>query len=229
MKHVTKQHPLKPISLSFHESKQPPPFEVAALKRYKKAHDETWKRRMGYETQKGQLMLLSSEITELSYEIFDLGERLEVFEEALGIGEPTDPPAWDRDSDFDLNAFFERIVQHNGAVQQLHRQIVAAATQYNKTVASLYDDDYMIDPMYFDILHELYQRYEEVEVDIVSLDKDHQDFLGAYGEVDKLREEYMQKGQHVFEAYEQLIDDSENVYGRADAVQDRLDELMDGK
>lgn len=229
MKHVTKQHPLKPISLSFHEGKQPPPFEVEALKRYKKAHDETWKRKMGYEAQKGQLMLLDSEIAELSYEIFDLGERLEVFEEAVGIGEPASPSAWDRESDFDLNAYFERILQHNQAVQQLHGQIVAAATQYNKAVAGLYDDDYMIDPMYFDILHELYQRYEEVEVDIVSLDKDHQDFLGAYGEVDKLREEYMQLGQNVFEGYAQLIDESENVYQRADAVQDGLDAMMDGK
>ncbi|WP_262249772.1 hypothetical protein [Parapedobacter soli] len=229
MQHVTKQHPLKPISLSFHEGKQPPAFEVEALKQYKKAHDETWKRKMGYEAEKGQLMLLDSEIAELSYEIFCLGERLEVFEEAVGIGEATDPSAWDRESDFDLNAFFDRILKHSQAVQQLHGQIVAAATQYNKTVASLYEDDYLIDPMYFDILNELYRRHEEVEVDIVSLDKDHQDFLGAYGEVDKLREEYMQLGQDVFERYAQLIDDSEHVYKRADIVQDRLDEMMDGK
>lgn len=109
---------------------------------------------------KGHLMLLSSDVGELSYEIFTPGERLEVFE-----------------------------------------------------------DDCLIDPMYFDILHELYQHYEEVEVDIVSLDKDHQGFLEAYGEVDKLREEYMQQGQQVFEAYEQLLDDSEDVYRRVDIVQ----------
>lgn len=229
MKHVTKQHPLKPIRLSFEEGKQPPAFEVEALKRYKKAHDETWKRKMWYETQKGQLMLLGSELAELSYEIFDLGERLEPFEEALGIGEPSVLPAFEYDSDFDLNALFDRILQHNQAVQQLHKQMVEASTIYNKAVASLYEDDYLIDPVYFDVLDELYRRYEEVEVDIVSLDKDHQDFLGAYGEVDKLREAYMQQGQQVFEAYAQLIDDSEEVYKRADVVQDQLDEMMDGK
>lgn len=173
-------------------------------------------------------MLLSSDISELSYEIFTLGEKLEVFEEALGIREPTDTPALDRTSDFDLNAFFDRIFQHNQSVQQLHKQMVEASTIYNEAVASLFEDDYLIDPMYFDILHELYQRYEEVEVDIVSLDKDHQGFLEAYGEVDKLREEYMQQGQQVFEAYEQLLDDSEDVYRRADIVQDSLDEMMDG-
>lgn len=229
MIHVTKQHPLKPISLSFREGKQPPAFEVDALKRYKKAHDETWKRKLWYETQKGHLMLLRSDIGELSYEIFMLGEKLEVFEEALGIRDPADAPALELGSEVDLNAFFDRTLQHNQAVQQLHKQAVEASTRYNEAVASLYEDDYLIDPMYFDILHELYQRYEEVEVDIVSLDKDHQDFLGAYGEVNKLREEYMQQGQQVFEAYTQLLDDSEDVYRRADVVQDELDELMDGK
>lgn len=227
MKHVTKQHPLKPISLSFQEGKQPPAFEVEALKRYKKAHDETWKRKMEYETRKGQLMLLNSEIAELSYEAFDLGERLVVFEEAAGIDRPAGSPAADTDWDFDLNALFDRILQHNRAVQQLHSQLVAAAAQYNKTVAGLYEDDYLIDPMYFDILHEVYKRYDEVEVDTVSLDRDHQEFLGAYGEVNNLREAYMQLGQEVFEGYGQLIDDAENVYKRADAVQDWLDKVME--
>ena len=229
MKSVTRDHPLKPIRLSFKEGKQAPAFEVEALKKYKKAHDETWKRRITYVAEKDRLLLLRSEMTDLSYELFDLGEQLAVFEEALGLTQLDEISRVELGPRYDINLLFDRIEQHNRAVQRLHKAMVKASNRYNKAVAALYEDDYMIDPMYFDILHELFQRHEEVEVDIVSLDKDHQDFLEAYGEVEKLCEAYMQQGQGVFESYAGLLEDAEDLYRRANAVQDGIDTMMDGE
>lgn len=225
MKSVAKAHPLKPIHLSFKKGKQAPPFEVEALKKYRKAHDETWKRRITYIAEKDKLLLLRAEMADLSYEMFDLGEQLEVFEEALGLLQRDETNIVTLGPDYDINLLFERIEQHNRAVQKLHTAMVKAANRYNKAVASLYEDDYIIDPMFFDILHEVYRRHEEVEVDIVSLDKDHQDFLKAYGEVEKLRDEYMRTGQNVFESYADLLGDAEDLYCRAGAVQDGIDTI----
>ena len=227
MKSITRDHPLKPICLSFKMGKQAPPFEVEALKKYKKAHDETWKRRITYIAEKDRILLLKAEMADLSYELFDLGEQLEVFEEALGLPLPGGTSPMPLGPNYDINLLFERIEQHNRTMQEFHTTIVKAANHYNKTVASLYEDDYIIDPMYFDILHEVYRRYEEVEVDTVSLDKDHQDFLGAYGEVRKLREDYMQFGQQVFDSYAGLLGDAEELYRRAEAVQDGIDTMTD--
>ena len=229
MKNVAKEHPLKPIRLSYREGIQAPAFEVEALKKYKQAHDETWKRRIAYVAEKDRLMLLRGELAELSYELFDLGEQLSVFEEVLGITELNETDQIKIGPDYDMNRLFDRVEQHNRSLQRLHKAMVKASDRYNKAVARLYEDNFMIDPMYFDILHELFQRHEEVEVDIVSLDEDHQSFLEAYRQVDRLREEYMEYGQHVFESYEQLLEEAEDLYRRANAVQDGIDEMMDGK
>ena len=228
MKNVAKEHPLKPICLSYREGFQAAAFEVEALKKYKKAHDETWKRRITYVTEKDRLMLLKSELAELSYELFDLGEQLSVFEEALGITVLNEIDRIKIGSDYDVNRLFDRVEQHNRSLQRLHKAMKKAAARYNKAVANLYEDNYMIDPMYFDILHELFQRHEEVKVDIVSLDQDHQAFLEAYHEVKKLREAYMLYGNQVFSSYEQLLEDAEDLYMRTNAVQDGIDEMMDG-
>ena len=227
MKSVARIHPLKPIHLSFKMGKQAKPFEVEALKKYRKAHDETWKRRITYIAERDKLLLLQAEMAELSYEMFDLGEQLEVFEEALGFSERDETNITTLGPDYDINLLFERIEEHNRAMQELHTHIVEAATRYNKEVSSLYEDDFLIDPMYFDILHEVYRRYDEVEVDTVSLDKDHQDFLEAYAEVKRQHEDYMQVGQRVFDSYADLLDDAEELYRRAEAVQDGIDAMTD--
>lgn len=228
MRHTTKQHPLKPINLSFQENRQPPAFEVEALRQYKKAHDETWKLKVQCQSRIGQLMLLQSEIDDLYFEKFSLEQQLEIFEEALGIGGPAVLPAFDQEIIMDLGGFFDNTVRHNKALQELHTQVVDASSRYNEAIANLYEDDFLIDPMYFDVLSQVYQRYEEVEVDTVSLDRDHQEFLEAYGEVHDLREEYMGVGQRVFDGYSRLHHESEDLYRRSEIVSDRIDEEMGG-
>lgn len=75
-------------------------------------------------------------------------------------------------------------------------------------------------------VHVIYRRYKETSVDIVSLDRDEQEFLTAHTSVWKQQDEYFEYANNVFDAFEDLRDRTENLYIRMEYIDNMLDGLL---
>src|SRR5690606_38587313 len=90
--------------------------------------------------------------------------------------------------------FFDKIVDHNKKMQDIHSKVAKYARLYNDAIAKLHEDTFLIERHYFHLFREVFQRHEEVQVDTVSLDADYQEFLRT--------------GDEVFDAYAYLYEEN---------------------
>ena len=74
------------------------------------------------------------------------------------------------------------------------------------------------------LIHQVFKHYDEVSVDIISLDRDQQEFFGVIGHIRKLQQEYFEYGEEVSEQYARVQHESEAVYQRALRVKKYVDE-----
>lgn len=69
------------------------------------------------------------------------------------------------------------------------------------------------------LIHQVFRHYDDVSVDIISLDRDQQEFFGVLGHIRKLQSEYFDYGSEVSEQYTRVHHESEETYRRALRVQ----------
>jgi len=218
LKTIVKKHPLKDIILDFDQDITPPPFEQEALHHYYEAHDKAWAIKQHTTAVKKKLEEASVIIEDLTLRRLGMEQELEILEDWLGVTQLTDMPYFEESITIDINVFMETCLKHNDELQQLYEIINDLTKTYNRDLDNLYEDDYLIDPMYFEVLDDVYQRYEEVSVHTVSLDDDHQAFLGEYGTIDKLFFQYLDLAEEVFDRYKTLVEVSQGVYNRIEDV-----------
>lgn len=223
---IVKEHPLRDIVLDFDDAIEAPEFEQRKLALYYEAHDKSWALRQHAEQQIKSLREADGIIDELSIRRLGIEQELDLMEEGLGLKAYDENLKIDSEIIIDIGGFFESGIRHNKDLQQLYTIIHELTLTFNEDVGNIHEDDYLIDPMYFSMLSELYQRYEELSVHTVSLDEDHQNFLGAYAEVDELFFYYIDLAEEIFDKYAHLVQVSERLYRRMETVQDRLDDKM---
>ncbi|NGM61205.1 hypothetical protein G5B30_04645 [Sphingobacterium sp. SGG-5] len=218
LKTIVKEHPLKDIVLEFDQDITPPSYEQEALQHYYNAHDKTWAMKERAEAMMKRLEEAKNTVEDLNLRRLGMEQELEILEDWLGVAQMEDIPYFDESITIDINGFFEVSLKHNDELQALYEVVNDLTTAYNKDIDNLYEDDYLIDPMYFDVLDDVYKHYEEVSVHIVSLDDDHQAFLGEYGTVSKSFFQYLDLGEEVFERYRVLVEVTQRVYDRVGIV-----------
>lgn len=219
MKKRVRKHPLKDIVLHFNEGIAAPDFEVVGLQEYVKAHDLTWAVKRRFQDMLQKLTVINQTIDSLQLDRLAMEQDMDFVEEALGLTTLDADILPEGELTIDVTQLFQRVWQQNQHMIALYPKVEAAVDEYNEFMNNLYDDDYLIDPHYFKVLDKLYQRYEELSVDLVSLDHDRKEFLEAYGEVDETFDQYYLLGQEVFEKYSYLYELLEELYKRNDIVQ----------
>lgn len=222
MYNIIKNHPLKPIDLYFYENKEAPEFELEALLKYEKAHDDLWRLKMHFERQKGELQLLLIRIQNLEREQQKLDKELDFIKSVLDSGAD---PETDAQLDMAIYNWFLAMRAHNEQLFTLHQGMDESLGHYQQDLAKLHEEDMLIDPENFELLRPLYQRYEEVQVYTISLDKDHQLFLEAYGKVDKLFQAYYEQFDLVYDRYMELKYAADMLCEKAEEVHERLGEV----
>lgn len=228
IKTIVKKHPLKDIILDFDDEITPPPFEQEALQSYYEAHDKTWEiKEHVLKTEKG-LEEADDIIDDLIFRRLGIEQELEMLEDWLGVNELEDKELFDGEIIIDIGSFFGSAASHNADIQTLYEKMVDMTETYNRDIENIYEDDAIIDPIYFMALDELYPRYEELSVHTVSLDDDHQAFLGEYGKVEKRFFRYTELAVEIFDKYRELVETSQATYHRIEKVDELLrDKLPD--
>lgn len=73
-----------------------------------------------------------------------------------------------------------------------------------------------------ELIYKVLRHYEEISVDIVSLDRDQQDFFGVLGDIRKIQTDFFDYVEVVFEQYTRVHHLSEEIYRRAERIQEHV-------
>lgn len=226
MKEIVKQHPLRTIILQFDVKKQVLDFENQALEAYYRQHDRTWNTKEKLLLHKDALFDLDIKITELEYMLLPIEQQLDFLEAGFQIEGHGELPMLDEEFSIDVSDFNQGTIYHHQELVELHDLLVAEQGWFNEWANFIYEHDDWFDEADDEgdaLIHEVFRRYEEVSVDIVSLDRDQQEFFGTVAEVRQLQDEYFAYGEAVFAMYTRLHERSENAYRRAERINDHID------
>lgn len=227
---IVRKHPLKNITLDFDDEITPPTFEKEALESYYEAHDKTWEIKQHVLKIEAELKVVDDIIEDLALRRLGIEQELEILEDWLDINELEEQALFDGEITIDIGVFMATCDKHNSDIQELYDTVVKLTAVYNNDIENIYEGDLIIDPRYFDIIDEVYLRYEEVSVHTVSLDDDHQAFLEEYGKVEDYFFHYTDLAREIFDKYKSLVETTQPIYRRVEVV-DRLlrDKLKNGE
>ncbi|WP_140937441.1 hypothetical protein [Sphingobacterium lumbrici] len=222
MKEIVKEHPLRPIILQFDLKKKALDLEVKALEAYYRMHDRSWETKQNLLQHKDTLFDLDIKTTELEYRLLPIEQELDFLEAAFKLVDQVDLPVIEEPFSIDITDFYQAHDSHREDLIELHKQIVDEQTWFNDWADYIYENEDWFDEQDdegCDLIHQVFSRYEEVSVDIISLDRDQQDFFGVLGEIRKIQTDFFDYGEIVFEQYTRVHQQSQEIYSRAERIQ----------
>lgn len=229
METIIKEHPLRTIILNFDRAKEVADFEVKALAAYYEMHDETWEAKQKLLEHKDKLFELDIQLTELEYLLLPIEQQLDFLEVGFKLDEGVELPMFDESFTIDIGDFIAEVIQHNASMMELYDTLLVEWKWFDSWAEFIYAQEDWCTAGQDDLIHEVFRHYEEVSVDIVSLDKDQQAFFGAHGEVRKLQDDYFDYADQIFAMYGRIKGRGEEAYRRAERLQDHIDQNYDDK
>ncbi|HLT88786.1 MAG TPA: hypothetical protein VKZ57_14440 [Sphingobacterium sp.] len=233
MKTIVRPHPLKDIILEFDESKEQPDYEKEALARYYEAHDVVWDLKQRLEYLAKGLLAVQEQTAESDMEAHRLNQSLAFVEDSLGLSDGKNLPEIDGEFTIDVTGLFQDLEKHNIAVQALYALVDDMTRRYNYEIDLIdpedeYQEHWPVHGRHFGIFDEVYPHYEELSVNIVSLDDDEQLFLEIYGDMFEIYRKNLDFAEEVFESYRRLIELVDPMYKRASIAMTTMRQKMGG-
>ncbi len=228
MKEIVKEHPLRAIILRFDLSKNAPDFETKGLEAYYAMHDSTWQMRTQLSEHHNELIALIDEIAGLEFSLLPIEQELEFMEVVVGVRDPAELPVVEGRFTINPSEVGDTVEAHSNAMKAFYPKVKAAWDWFDKHADFIYEKESWVAEGLHDLIHPIYSRYEEVSVDIVSLDRDQQEFYGAYAEVEQLQKAYFDCGDHAFEDYDRRLKRANETYRRFEVVDKLINERFGG-
>ena len=229
MKEIVKEHPLRPIILQFDFSKPQMEFEKKGLEAHYLMHDLTWNMLQQLREHSHAAEEINAEIAELEYMLLPIEHDLNMLENFLGIRPDAAPPfdekAQKATVEIDVLAFYDRVNEHNSRLRELHDKTCREIEWSNKHFDMIYEKESWIEESLWKDVHQIYRNYLEAQVDIVTLDRDQEEFRGTLAEVYDYQDMYNDFGTTVFESYTALQERSEKIYHRGKTVNEAFDKM----
>lgn len=229
MKEIVREHQLRPIVLRFHLDKPRSDFEKKGLDAHYLMHDLTWDMLQSLKEQYRILEEIDYEVAELEYLLLPIEQDLDILEVMLKIKAPSVLPFDEHDDGTKINInigeFFKGVIYHNQQIQDLHDEVSEAYRWFNAHFEMIYEKESWIDEQLWEDVNQIYHHYLEAQVDIVSLDRDQEEFKEALSQVIELQDRYNDYGQVLFASFNALQARSEECYRRTEIVNKGLDEL----
>lgn len=229
MKEIVREHPLRPIILRFDFEKPQLDFEKQGLASHYLMHDLTWSMQQELKAHYQILEKLDMEITALEFQLLPIEQEMDIVEVFLNIKPPSILPLDEIDEDFELNIemadLFKNITDHGDLLEEVEIEINAENTWYQKHFDMIYEKESWIDEDLWDNIHQIYRNFTEAQVDIVSLDRDQEEFREVLSDVFDYQDLYAEYGETVFEMYNNLIRRADKNYRRAEVINKHIKEL----
>ncbi len=227
METTVTHHPFRDITLAYDRGKPQGERELATLAQYVELHDRVWKlkvMRQGYEPRLAEAAL---RIDGLRDSLHPIERRVEVMELGLGLRAADGPPPFEGKLTMKLNDFYDDSDRFNDGIHGLYGLIKQVTEEHNRFLDEYNAFDGWFEAFNDGPLYEIFQDWETVSVDTVSLDRDHQAFLEAWGPVWQAEDDYFARAAAAFAAYDDLIRVSDALFLRVKRVQAALDGIID--
>ncbi|TYR33906.1 hypothetical protein FXV77_16845 [Sphingobacterium phlebotomi] len=226
MKEIVKEHPLRPIILQFDLKKKALDFEIKALEAYYRMHDRTWETKQNLLRHKDAFLEIDVKTAELEYRLAPIKQQLDFIEAAFKLVDNVELPDMGERFTIDIVDFYTAVDSHNEDLRELHKQITTEMQWFDNWADHIYEKEDWFDEQDDEgdkLIHQVFRHYNDVSVDIVSLDRDQQEFFGIIGTTRNLQQQYFEYGEEVSEQYNRVHYASEEVYQRALRVKQYVD------
>ena len=228
MKEIVKEHPLRPIILRFDTQKTPLDLETQALNAYYRQHDLSWTAKRNLLQHQTESEEIDQTISKLSQQLLPISEQTSMMEAGFKLRDDVDALHHCQDPiDIHIGDYYHAVETHNKALQALCEKVVVETHWYNDWADFIYEHEDWFDEENEkgdELIHALYRNYDKVSVDIISFDRDQQEFFGSVSEIRKLQNRYFEFTEFVFKRYRLLQSDSEALYQRALRIKKYVDE-----
>lgn len=214
---ILKEHPLRTIILEFDEDKVAPEFETMALDTYYEMHDRVWHwiERLRVAREKVPALEFRLEHVEDMYE--EARQKLE----HLLVMIPTNPER--PRVTMQLKMFTEELDRLLG--EFVPDLIDQSATFYEYDTFSI-EEDAWLDDVAFKKFNAIFDDYESCKVDMVSFDRDLDDFKGSLGHIRKREGKYYDTMNRLIDSYTDLDEKIDSLYNRINEYDDSLSEFV---
>ena len=224
---VATPHPFRTIVLDYNREIAPQDFEKETLADYFYMHDKVWQLKTMREQLESLLDDATVQIDTLRAEIYPIEQEIDLLELVTGLREDNPVPGFDGSMSIQIDHFKIATHQHNEDLMVLYELIDRHTEEHNAFLDEFNPFEEWFEAFAEGPMHELYQRYEELSVDIVSVDVDHQSFLEAWSPIIYAEREYFDRAQRTFEAYVELVELSNALYRKAERLDAALDEFLE--
>lgn len=230
MKEIVREHPLRSIILNFDLDKPQLEFEKKGLDAHYLMHDLTWNMQQQLKAHYQALEEIDIQIAELEYLLLPIEQDLDILEVFLRIQDPSVLPFDEKDDNtqitINLEDFYKGVSYHNQRIQDLHDEVSKEYHWYMQHFDMIYEKESWIVDTLWDDIHQIYRNYLQAQVDIVTLDRDQEEFREALSEVFDYQDIYREYSETLFNAYNELQKRSEGNYRRTEIVNQALNKMQ---
>lgn len=211
MNEMITKHRLRTIILEFDKSKEAPEFETQALNTYYEMHDRVWE-------QMERLRVAREKIPTLEFRLEGVED---LYEEAIGkldhllvmVPENPERPR----VTMQLKMFTEEL---NSILCDFVPELIDQAADFYEYDAFTIEEDVWLSDVAFKQFNAVFDDYKSCKVDMVSFDRDLDDFKGVLGHIRKREGKY-------YETMNGLIDTYDELNNKIDVLHDRISEFDD--
>ena len=207
MTEIITKHDLRTIILKYDDAVAAPEFEQLALKYYTEIHDRTWKLQQRVRTARaeaGNFHLQQEEIEELFLQAKGKLEHLQVM--------IPDNPERERVS-MQLNQLLDALDE---AMEDFVPRLTAATVDFYAYDELIFTEDQWAENVAFPQFGQVIENYQQCAVDLVSFDRDLDDFKGAYGFFKRQEGKYYDLMNDLMDSYSELNNSIGNLFGEVE-------------
>lgn len=205
MKTKTIDHPLRKISYRFRENGFPLNHEAQALNNYRLAHDQVWRMKQLFEKEKSECQLTLIDLQILDDDRMEQQSLLDFYKENVDLSKEN--PYLDMEPNYqvELRNYYNSVIELHHNLVKFYDRIGTLEKEYIIITDTYFRGEKPIDPLNFEVLKTVFDHYEDMQVDVVSLDHDLQEFLRVLTEVYDLLDKYLIQYSQLYEQYSILL------------------------
>ena len=227
MKEIVKEHPLRPIILQFDLNKKPLDFERRALDAYYRSHDRLWEVQQKILQHKRAVQQIEQQINEIGQEMLRIRQQTDFLEDKLHIDKTHQLPEIKESFSIDIVDYYAAIDAQTDQRIALREEIILEIDWYNEWADYIYEHENWQDEEDEEgdrLMSEVFRHYNEVSVDIISLDRDRDEFHTAFGVTRRLQQVYFDYAAAVFDNFDDLQEACNALQTRALRIREVVNE-----
>jgi len=190
MKTKVIDHPLRQISYQYRENHFQLNHEIQSLDNYRLAHDRAWRMKQLFERETGECQLALIELLLLEDQRIEYKEMLDFYKKDVDLSK--DKPYLEIEPNFqvELRNYYNSVIELHHKLIRFYDRIGSLEKEYIVITDTYFRGEKPIDPLNFKVLESIFEHYEDMQTDIVSLDKDLQEFLVKLTKIYDLLDKY---------------------------------------